>query len=245
MSKDSSIEWTESTWNPVTGCTKISDGCKNCYAERMAKRLMAMGHPNYTNGFNVSCHEHTLELPLNWRKPKMVFANSMSDLFHKKVPYAFIEKVFHTMNKARWHCFQVLTKRSDRLSKISTRLDWTSNIWMGVTVENSDYKNRIMDLHATPAAVKFLSLEPLLGPMINIPLKGIDWVIVGGESGPRARKMKKEWVAEVRDQCISANVPFFFKQWGGINKKKSGRMLDNRLWDQMPIIDFELFEQLR
>lgn len=243
MSKDSSIEWTESTWNPVTGCTKLSDGCKNCYAERMAKRLLAMGHPNYRNGFNVSCHEHALELPLSWRKPKMVFANSMSDLFHKKVPFPFIKKVYQTMNKARWHCFQVLTKRSDRMAKISTNLNWTPNIWMGVTVENSDYKNRILDLYATPAAVKFLSLEPLLGPMPDIPLKGIDWVIVGGESGPGAREMKKEWAAEVRDQCISANVPFFFKQWGGINKKKAGRMLDNRLWDQMPIIDFELAKQ--
>jgi len=243
MSKDSSIEWTESTWNPVTGCTKISDGCKNCYAERMAKRLLAMGHPNYMNGFNVSCHEHVLELPLNWQKPKMIFANSMSDLFHGKVPFTFIKKVFHTMNKARWHCFQVLTKRSDRMTKISPRLNWTSNIWMGVTVENSDYKNRISDLHATPAAVKFLSLEPLLGPMPDIPLKGIDWVIVGGESGPGSREMKKEWAEEVRDQCISANVPFFFKQWGGVNKKKTGRLLDNRLWDQMPIIDSELAEQ--
>ncbi len=243
MSKDSSIEWTESTWNPVTGCSKISDGCKNCYAERMAKRLSAMGHPNYINGFKVSCHEHVLELPLSWRKPKMVFANSMSDLFHKKVPFIFIEKVFHTMRKARWHCFQVLTKRSDRMAKISARLNWTSNIWMGVTVENSDYKNRILDLQETPAAVKFLSLEPLLGPMPDIPLKGIDWVIVGGESGPGAREMKKEWAAEIRDQCISANVPFFFKQWGGVNKKKAGRLLDNCLWDEMPIIDFELAEQ--
>jgi protein gp37 len=244
MSKDSSIEWTESTWNPVTGCTKISDGCKNCYAERMAKRLSAMGHPNYKNGFTVSCHEHILELPLKWRKPKMVFANSMSDLFHKSVPTSFVEKVFRIMNRARWHCFQVLTKRSDRMAKISTRISWASNIWMGVTVEKSDYKDRIFDLHKTPAAVKFLSLEPLLGPMPNIPLDGIDWVIVGGESGPGSRKMKKDWVADVRDQCITANVPFFFKQWGGVNKKKAGRLLENRLWDQMPIFDIALAEQM-
>lgn len=172
----------------------------------------------------------------------MVFANSMSDLFHKNVPLTFIEKVFYTMNKARWHCFQVLTKRSGRMTKISTRLNWTSNIWMGVTVENSDYIDRIFDLHETPAAVKFLSLEPLLGPMPDIPLGGIDWVIVGGESGPGAREMKKEWAADVRDQCISANVPFFFKQWGGVNKKKAGRLLDSRLWDQMPVLDFALAE---
>ena len=245
MSKDSSIEWTEATWNPVTGCTKISDGCKNCYAERMAKRLTAMGHPNYKDGFNVSCHEHVLDLPLSWRKPKMVFANSMSDLFHKHVPLTFIEKVFHTMNKARWHCFQVLTKRSGRMAKISTRLNWTSNIWRGVTVEKADYKDRIFYLHETPAAVKFLSLEPLLGPMPDIPLEGIDWVIVGGESGPGAREMKKDWAADVRDQCMAANVPFFFKQWGGVNKKKAGRLLDNRLWDQMPIVDTALAEQIK
>lgn len=244
MSKDSSIEWTESTWNPVTGCTKISDGCKNCYAERMAKRLLAMGTPNYKNGFNVTCHEHVLELPLTWRKPKMVFANSMSDLFHRNVSLTFIQKVFYTMNKARWHCFQVLTKRSDRMAKISPRLNWTSNIWMGVTVEKIDYKDRILDLQETPAAVKFLSLEPLLGPMPDIPLEGIDWVIVGGESGPGAREMKKNWATDVRDQCIASDVPFFFKQWGGVNKKKTGRLLDNHLWDQMPMFDLTLAEQL-
>jgi len=242
MSKDSSIEWTESTWNPVTGCTKISDGCKNCYAERMAKRLSAMGHPNYKYGFTVSCHEHVLDLPLNWRKPKMVFANSMSDLFHKNVNLSFIKKVFLTMNKARWHCFQVLTKRSNRMVKLSKKLNWTSNIWMGVTVESYHYKNRILDLQETPANVKFLSLEPLIGPISKIPLEGIDWVIVGGESGPGAREMKKEWATDVRDQCVAAEVPFFFKQWGGVNKKRAGRLLDNRLWDQMPIIDMMVAE---
>jgi protein gp37 len=240
VSKDSSIEWTESTWNPVTGCTKISNGCKNCYAERMAKRLKAMGNANYTNGFTVTCHEHVLDLPLSWRKPKMVFANSMSDLFHRDVPTSFIKKVFLTMNKAPWHCFQVLTKRSGRMLKISKGLNWSSNIWLGVTVENEQYQNRILELQETPASVKFLSLEPLLGPMQNIPLKGIDWVIVGGESGPGAREMKKNWAADVRDQCLSANVPFFFKQWGGVNKKKAGRLLGDRLWNQMPTMDMNM-----
>lgn len=243
MSKDSSIEWTESTWNPVTGCTKISDGCENCYAERMAKRLKAMGHPNYVNGFTVTCHQHVLDLPLSWRKPKMVFANSMSDLFHRDVPTSFIKKVFLTMNKTPWHCFQVLTKRSGRMPKISKGLSWASNIWMGVTVENERHINRILELQKTPASVKFLSLEPLLGPMQNIPLKAIDWVIVGGESGPGAREMKKNWVAGIRDQCLAANVPFFFKQWGGVNKKKAGRLLDDRLWNEMPALDMRITEQ--
>jgi len=243
VSKESSIEWTESTWNPVTGCTKISDGCKNCYAERMAKRLKAMGHPNYINEFEVTCHKHVLDLPLSWRKPKMVFTNSMSDLFHQDVASSFIKKVFITMNKARWHCFQVLTKRSGRMLKISNALNWTSNIWMGVTVENGRFKSRILELLDTPASVKFLSLEPLLGPMPNIPLNGIDWVIVGGESGPGAREMKKHWVADVRDQCLAANVPFFFKQWGGVNKKKTGRLLDDQLWNQMPVINLKAAEQ--
>ena len=234
MSKESSIEWTESTWNPVTGCTKLSDGCKHCYAERMAKRLKAMGHPNYINEFTVTCHEHLLNLPLSWRKPKMVFVNSMSDLFHQDVSISYVKNVFSTMNKARWHCFQVLTKRSERMLKISNILNWTSNIWMGVTVENEQFQSRILDLQNTLASVKFLSLEPLLGPMPNIPLNGIDWVIVGGESGPGAREMKKHWVSDIRDQCLAANIPFFFKQWGGANRKKTGRLLDDRLWNQMP-----------
>lgn len=234
MSKESSIEWTESTWNPVTGCTKISTGCANCYAERIAKRLYAMGQPNYRNGFEVTCHEHALSLPLNWRKHKMVFVNSMSDLFHQDIPLSFVRKIFHTMNKARWHCFQVLTKRSDRMVHISRDLNWTSNIWMGVTVEEAQYQHRIGHLVETPATVKFLSLEPLLGPMGNLPLDGIDWVIVGGESGPGSRRMDKLWVEEIRDQCVESNIPFFFKQWGGINKKRAGRLLDDKFWNQMP-----------
>jgi len=202
-----------------------------------------MGHPNYRNGFNVTCHEHVLDLPLSWHKPKMVFVNSMSDLFHRNVPISIIKRVFLTMNNARWHCFQVLTKRSDRMLKITDRLNLTSNIWLGVTVEEARFKPRIMHLLDSSSSVKFLSLEPLLGPMPDIPLKGIDWVIVGGESGPRARKMEKSWVSDVRDQCIDAGVPFFFKQWGGVSKKRAGRILDNKIWSQMPIIETNSAEQ--
>ena len=234
MARASSIEWTESTWNPVTGCTKTSPGCANCYAERMAKRLKAMGQPNYRNGFDVTCHEHALQLPLNWRKPQMVFVNSMSDLFHRHVPLAFVRQVFSTMNTANRHCFQVLTKRSGRMGQLSKNFDWSSNIWMGVSVEEARFQYRIKHLADSPASVKFLSLEPLLGPMPDLPLAGIDWVIVGGESGPNAREMREEWVTEIRDLCIRANVPFFFKQWGGVNKKKAGRLLDDRIWNQMP-----------
>ncbi len=229
-----SIEWTESTWNPVTGCTKISPGCKNCYAERMAKRLQAMGQPNYANGFKVTLHEKMLDSPLHWRKPQVVFVNSMSDLFHKDVPLDFIKRVFSVMNQADHHIFQVLTKRSGRFRKIASHLSWKDNIWMGVTVENRDYLHRIDDLRRTEAKIKFLSIEPLLGPIPHIDLSGIDWVIVGGESGPHARSMKAEWAKEIRDQCLAASVPFFFKQWGGWNKKKAGRNLEGRTWDQMP-----------
>ena len=228
------IEWTESTWNPVTGCTKISPGCKNCYAERMAKRLQAMGQPNYANGFEVTLHEKMLDAPLHWRKPQVIFVNSMSDLFHKDVPLEFVERLFSVMNRAEQHIFQVLTKRSDRLYLADSKLNWSDNIWMGVTVENRDYVDRIDDLRRTHARTKFLSIEPLLGPIPNLDLTGIDWVIVGGESGPHARSMKPEWVKEIRDQCLDASVPFFFKQWGGWNKKKAGRDLEGRTWDQMP-----------
>ena len=234
MAANSSIEWTEATWNPVTGCTKISTGCSNCYAERMALRLQAMGRANYRNGFKVACHPHTLGLPLGWKKPRMVFVNSMSDLFHKDVPTSFILKIFKVMNEAYWHCFQVLTKRSMRLLDLSDKLSWTKNIWIGVTVEEQEYIERIDDLRKTDASVRFLSLEPLLGPIPGLNLEGIDWVIVGGESGPGARPMKKEWASDVRNQCIRADIPFFFKQWGGVNKKKAGRKLDNRTWDDMP-----------
>jgi len=234
MANNTKIEWTSSTWNPVTGCTKISPGCKNCYAERMSKRLKLMGQQNYRNGFEVTLHAHMLDLPMRWRKPQMIFVNSMSDLFHKKVPREFVQEVFDVMGSAEKHIFQVLTKRSGRLKKLNGSLGWTDNIWMGVSVENSDYLYRIDDLRATDAKVKFLSIEPLLAAIPEIDLSGIDWVIVGGESGPYARPMDNEWVLEIRDQCVKARVPFFFKQWGGVNKKKSGRKLEGRTWDQMP-----------
>ena len=230
----SNIEWTESTWNPVTGCTKISPGCKHCYAERLAFRLKAMGQPNYVNGFDVTLHENALSIPLKWKKPQRIFVNSMSDLFHEKVPTDFILKVFEVMNKANWHQYQVLTKRSERLAELDGQLPWAPHIWMGVTVENADYKHRIHDLRKTNAAIKFLSLEPLLGPLGRLPLKGIDWAIVGGESGPGARPMDPAWVLSIRDQCKKAKVPFFFKQWGGVQKKKAGRELEGRTYDEMP-----------
>jgi len=232
--KPSKIEWTESTWNPVTGCTKISTGCKHCYAERMAKRLHAMGQPNYRNGFKTTCHPDVLGTPLKWKKPQMIFVNSMSDLFHKDVPAQFIDELFFTMNEARWHTFQILTKRAGRLEQLASRFKWTSNIWMGVTVETADHVARIDHLRNVPATVRFLSLEPLLGPLPGLNLDKIDWVIVGGESGPGARPMDPEWATDLRDQCLSANVPFFFKQWGGVQKKKAGRLLEEKTWDQMP-----------
>jgi len=234
MATKSSIEWTESTWNPLTGCTKISPGCKFCYAERMSARLKAMGQRNYRNGFKLTLHEHMLDTPLRWKKPQVIFVNSMSDLFQDNVPVPFIQRVFATMRAAHWHQFQVLTKRSDRLLEVSRKLEWADNIWMGVSVENEKYQFRIDDLRQTGAAVKFLSLEPLLGPLPRLNLSGIDWVIVGGESGPGARPMHKDWVRSIRDQCSEASVSFFFKQWGGVNKKKAGRSLDGRKYDGMP-----------
>jgi protein gp37 len=237
MAINSGIEWTETTWNPVTGCTKISPGCKNCYAERMAFRLQAMGQPNYRNGFQVTLHDRMLPLPLEWRKPRMIFVNSMSDLFHKDVPEEFIEKTFAVMRKASWHTFQVLTKRSDRLREIEEKIDIPENVWLGVSVECEDYLTRIDDLRAVNVSVKFLSLEPLIGPLPGLNLDGIDWVIVGGESGPGARPMQEEWVTDIRDICLAANVPFFFKQWGGVVKKRTGRVLDGRTWDQMPVLN--------
>lgn len=240
MANNSSIEWTGSTWNPVTGCGKISPGCKHCYAERMARRLKAMGQPNYANGFDLALHEHSLELPLQWKKPQTIFVNSMSDLFLDGVSVEFIKKVFDVMNKAHWHTFQVLTKRSKRLLELSHELPWSANIWMGVSVENRDYVHRIDHLRETGAYIKFLSIEPLLGPMTNLDLKAIDWVIVGGESGPGARPMEPAWVLEIRDQCQKVCVPFFFKQWGGFNKKKAGRELEGRVWDEMPLVSQRL-----
>ena len=235
MGNRSAIEWTESTWNPVTGCSKISLGCKNCYAERMAKRLQAMGQPNYVKGFDLAIHEGTLELPLQWKSRQDIFVNSMSDLFHKKVPLNFIKKVFDTMNHANRHRYQILTKRSKRLLEIDRYLPWAKHIWMGVSVETENYVGRIDDLRKTTAHLKFLSLEPLLGPLPKLDLFGIDWVIVGGESGPGARLMRKEWVMSIRDQCRKAGLPFFFKQWGGVNKKRSGRLLEGRAWNEMPV----------
>ncbi len=230
----SKIEWTEATWNPVTGCTKISPGCKNCYAERMSKRLYAMGQRNYVNGFKLTLQPHMLGLPLRWKKPRTIFVNSMSDLFHKDVPLEYIQKVFNVMNQAYWHNFQVLTKRAERLEELAPYLRWTPNVWMGVSVETSKYKRRIDRLRQTSASTKFLSLEPLLGSLGYLDLKGIDWVIVGGESGFGARSMKSEWVTEIKEQCNQEGVAFFFKQWGGVNKKKTGRLLEGRTWDEMP-----------
>jgi len=230
----SSIEWTEQTWNPVTGCTKISPGCKFCYAEKFAARLQAMGAENYRNGFKLTLHPHMVNKPLEWKKPSVIFVNSMSDLFHKDVPEEFILAVFETMNKAHWHQFQILTKRPERVLKMNKKLRWAPNIWMGTSVENEDYMDRIDLLRKTSAKIKFLSLEPLLGPLPNMNLKKIDWVIVGGESGLKARPMKLEWVLDIQEQCQEADVPFFFKQWGGKNKKLAGRTLNGRTWDEMP-----------
>ena len=237
MGSKSTIEWTESTWNPVTGCTKISDGCKHCYAERMALRLKAMGQPNYVNGFSVTLHEQMLELPLKWKKPQMIFVNSMSDLFHEEVPAEFIHRVFDVMQQAHWHTYQVLTKRAERLQELSPQLSWNDNIWMGVTVESAKYVGRIENLRQTGAKIKFVSFEPLLSEITDLDLRGINWAIVGGESGPGARPMEEEWVLEIRQQCSENNVPFFFKQWGGTNKKKAGRVLLGQTWDSMPAIN--------
>jgi protein gp37 len=234
MATSSDIEWTDATWNPVTGCTKISPGCKHCYAERMAARLQAMGQANYKNGFKVTLQPQMLELPLHWRSPKRIFVNSMSDLFHDDVPDEYIKQVFDVMNRAEWHQYQILTKRPARVRKMDKKLRWGPQIWMGVSVENQKYVGRIEDLRKTGAHVKFLSLEPLLGPLSDLNLDGIDWAIVGGESGPGARPIDPDWVTDLRDQCVTARVPFFFKQWGGVQKKKTGRMLEGRTWDEMP-----------
>jgi len=234
MATNSSIEWTESTWNPVSGCTKVSAGCLNCYAERMAMRLQAMGQERYANGFNVALHCEALAEPYQWKKSRVVFVNSMSDLYHEKIPVDFIRKVFAVMNENKQHTFQILTKRSGRLCELAPLLEWSENIWMGVTIENNDYVGRADDLRKVNAAVKFLSLEPLLGPLPDLKLDGINWVIIGGESGPGARSMKKEWVLDIKRKCENKKIPFFFKQWGGVNKKKAGRLLQGRTWDNYP-----------
>ena len=236
MGANSAIEWTESTWNPVTGCTKISLGCLNCYAERMASRLKAMGQANYAKGFAVTVHPRMLDTPLTWKRPQMIFVNSMSDLFHEAISLEFIQKVFDVMRQAHWHTFQILTKRSVRLLELAKEIDWPENVWMGATVESKDWLCRIDDLRATGAHVKFLSLEPLLGPLPDLNLDGIDWIVVGGESGPGARVMNAEWVKQILSQCLKQHVPFFFKQWGGVNKKKAGRSLEGKVWNEMPVL---------
>jgi protein gp37 len=235
MGDQSAIEWTDATWNPVTGCTKISPGCKHCYAERLAARLQAMGNVRYRDGFKLTLHPDQLTLPLRWKDPRRIFVNSMSDLFHENVPEEFIRRAFEVMAQARHHVFQVLTKRSKRLAELAPRLPWPTNVWQGVSVENARYTSRVADLVKVPAAVRFLSVEPLLGPITDLPLDGIAWVIVGGESGPGHRPIRPEWVRSIRDQCAQAGAAFFFKQWGGRTPKSGGRVLDGHEWSEMPV----------
>ena len=237
MASNSAIEWTDATWNPVTGCTKISPGCKHCYAERLSARLKEMGNPRYRNGFSLTLHPDQITLPLRWTQPRMIFVNSMSDLFHEAVPDSFIRQVFDVMVSADRHIFQILTKRAERLAKLSSRLPWPQNIWQGVSVENGRYTSRVSYLQKVPATVRFISVEPLLGSILHLPLDGIHWVIVGGESGNNRRPIKPEWVRNIRDQCFEQKIPFFFKQWGGRFAKDGGRQLDGQEWSQMPLIN--------
>ena len=234
MARKSKIEWTEMTWNPVTGCTKISPGCKHCYAETIAKRLQHMGGVRYRNGFRLTIHEDLIDLPTKWKSPRLIFVNSMSDLFHEKIPIEFIQRVFVTMNRCPQHRFQVLTKRAERLADVCSKLEWGENIWMGVSIENQDYTYRSELLRRVPAHIRFLSVEPLLGHIEHLPLEGIHWVIVGGESGPRARPMDPKWIEEIYQQCRAKGIPFFFKQWGGVQKHRTGRELFGRTFDEMP-----------
>jgi protein gp37 len=234
MATKSKIEWTEMTWNPVTGCSKVSIGCKNCYAERMAKRLQAMGQARYRNGFQVTLHEDLIELPKQWKQPRLVFVNSMSDLFHEDVPLDFIRSIFETMAACSQHTFQILTKRSQRLSALAPQLPWPANIWMGISVEDSRALVRVDDLRRVPAAIRFLSCEPLLSLLEPLELRGIDWVIVGGESGPGARPMQLQWVEAIQKQCLAAGAMFYFKQWGGVRKHRTGRELHGRTYDDIP-----------
>ena len=234
MANGSKIEWTEATWNPVTGCTKVSPGCKNCYAERMSKRLQAMRMPHYKNGFALALHPDSLDLPLRWKKPRVIFVNSMSDLFQERIPLKFIQQVFTVMQESPQHQFQVLTKRPELALEYADRLPWPSNVWLGTSVESTEYVHRIRTLQRIPAKIRFLSVEPLLGPIPRLPLSNIHWVIVGGESGPGARPMDERWVVQIRNRCVAADVPFFFKQWGGVNKKRTGRTLEGKTWDEMP-----------
>lgn len=235
MATNSKIEWTETTWNPVTGCSKISDGCKNCYAERMANRLYSMGVDRYKNRFKVTLHEDLVTLPLQWKQPKMIFVNSMSDLFHEDIPLEFIKSVFETMGSCPQHTFQILTKRSSRLLEVANQLNWPINVWMGVSVENDKVISRVDDLRKVPAAVRFLSCEPLLGSLSNLNLDSIHWVIVGGESGPFSRPIQYDWVESIYQKCNREHVPFFFKQWGGTRKHVTGRLLHERTYSEMPI----------
>ena len=234
MAGRSHIEWTEATWNPVSGCTKVSAGCKNCYAERLAFRLQAMGNPRYRNGFKVTLHEDLIDLPNRWREARLIFVNSMSDLFHEQVPLEFIERVFATMRACSQHTFQILTKRSARLKILAPRIDWPANVWMGVSVEDSRVLSRVDDLRKVPAAVRFLSCEPLIGSLAGMDLTDIHWVIVGGESGWGARPMEIEWVREIFRACRKQRTKFFFKQWGGVRKHVTGRQLNGRTYDDMP-----------
>ncbi|MGP1256305.1 MAG: DUF5131 family protein [Kiloniellales bacterium] len=247
MVSKSSIEWTEATWNPVAGCTVISPGCTNCYAMRMAARLASMGHSKYKgltrqsggrakwNG-KVNLDHSALDAPRQWKTSRVIFVNSMSDLFHEEVPIEFIHEVFRVMRETPQHTYQVLTKRGDRLANVASEINWPANVWMGVSVESDEYVWRVDCLRSVPSAVRFLSLEPLLGPLEDLDLRGIDWVIVGGESGPGARPMDHDWVRDIRDQCAAKRVAFHFKQWGGVNKKRTGRVLDGRTWDEMPVV---------
>ena len=236
MSQRSAIEWTDATWNPVRGCTKVSPGCKHCYAEVFSERWRGIpGHP-YEQGFDLRLVPAKLGEPIRWKKPRMIFVNSMSDLFQERVPTQFVQRVFDVMVEAHWHTFQVLTKRSQRLRDLAPELPWPANVWMGVSVENADYVHRIEDLRSAPAAVRFLSIEPILGPIDSLPLEGISWVIVGGESGPNHRPPQQHWITSIRDQCLLARVPLFFKQWGGRTSKSGGRQLEGRVWDQMPVL---------
>lgn len=235
MSGKTKIEWTECSWNPVTGCTKISAGCQNCYAERLSKRLVAMHNPRYANGFNVTVHYDLIDAPKKWKTPRKIFVNSMSDLFHEQIPKEVILDIFNTMNECPQHQFQVLTKRPERLVELNDMINWTDNIWMGVTVEKSEYKSRIDLLRNCNAKIKFISAEPLIDDLGDIDLTNIDWIIVGGESGPGARKMEKDWVLNIKDIAEQSNTAFFFKQWGGTNKKKNGRELDGKFYNEYPI----------
>lgn len=245
MANNSAIEWTEATWNPVVGCSIISPGCTNCYAMRLAHRLEAMGQKKYADTTRISggrakwngvvrVDEESLNLPKSWKAGRMIFVNSMSDLFHESVPVSFVKRVFNTMRETPRHTYQVLTKRSDLLRTLSTEIEWPDNVWMGVSIENEDYVYRVDDLRKSGAVVKFLSLEPLLGPLRGLDLSDIDWVIAGGESGPGARSLDPVWVRDIRDQCVRGQVAFHFKQWGGRNKKKTGRTLDGRTWNEFP-----------